>query len=415
MLKSELLEIIANGESSGIELKRDDVRPEQLAKEIVALANLQGGRILLGVEDDGSISGIQRPDLETWIMDTVFGRYVHPQILPFYEEIVVDEGRRVAVITIEQGIAKPYVVRHHGREEIYVRVGSTSRQATREQQARLFALGGLLHAEVMPVSGSALADLSRDRLGYYFQSVLRDPEVPETEAAWERRLEGMGFLTVRDGKALCTIAGLALFGSRPRRFLPQAGVRWMAFDGSSKDYRALDDVLLDGALVGLAPRGPGASSIEAGLVDRLLDRMTPFLSSESDSVGSSFRRERFWRYPLEALREAILNALVHRDWTRVPEVEIVSYSDRLEITSPGPLSNSMTVEKMLAGQRSPRNPLLVDVMRDCGYVDARGMGVRRKIVPLIREASGQEPRFEIGEDFVRVILPIALEAGDRPS
>ena len=76
MLKSELLQMIANGESSGLELKRDDVRPEQLAKEIVALANFQGGHVLLGVEDDGSVSGIQRPDLETWVMDTVFGRYV---------------------------------------------------------------------------------------------------------------------------------------------------------------------------------------------------------------------------------------------------------------------------------------------------------------------------------------------------
>lgn len=69
MLKTELLEIIANGESSGIEFKRDDIRPEQLAKEVVALANFQGGRVLLGVEDDGSVSGIQRPKLEEWVMN----------------------------------------------------------------------------------------------------------------------------------------------------------------------------------------------------------------------------------------------------------------------------------------------------------------------------------------------------------
>ena len=84
MLKSDLLQLIANGENSGIEFKRDDLRPEQLAKEIVALANLKGGSILLGVEDDGSISGIQRENLELWVMDTIFGRYVHPMILPFF-------------------------------------------------------------------------------------------------------------------------------------------------------------------------------------------------------------------------------------------------------------------------------------------------------------------------------------------
>lgn len=92
MTKTELMELIANGENSGVEFKRDDVRPEQLAKEIVALANFRGGRVVLGVEDDGSVSGIQRPNLEEWVMDTVFGRYVHPMILPFYEEVLVEEG-----------------------------------------------------------------------------------------------------------------------------------------------------------------------------------------------------------------------------------------------------------------------------------------------------------------------------------
>lgn len=89
MLKFELLELIANGKNSGVEFKRDDLRPEQVAKEIVALANFQGGKVLLGVENDGTISDIQRLDL----MDTVFCRYVHPLILPFYEELTIDDGR----------------------------------------------------------------------------------------------------------------------------------------------------------------------------------------------------------------------------------------------------------------------------------------------------------------------------------
>lgn len=106
MLKAELLQIIANGENSGVSFKRDDVRPEQLAKELVALANFEGGRLLLGVEDDGSISGLSRPDTERWLMETVFGRYVHPQILPFYEEVVVGD-QRVAVATVRAGTSAP--------------------------------------------------------------------------------------------------------------------------------------------------------------------------------------------------------------------------------------------------------------------------------------------------------------------
>ena len=94
--RSDLLALIAGGENSGVEFKRDDVRPEQLAKEVVALANFQGGRILVGVEDDGAISGIRRDHLERWVMDAVFGQAVHPMMLPFYEEVPIDDARRVA-------------------------------------------------------------------------------------------------------------------------------------------------------------------------------------------------------------------------------------------------------------------------------------------------------------------------------
>jgi ATP-dependent DNA helicase RecG len=226
MTKSELLELIANRENSGVEFKRDDLRPEQLAKEVVALANFQGGRILLGVDDDETITGIQRAQLERWVMDTVFGRYVHPMIIPFYEEVQVDDQHRVAVITISQGTTKPYVVRHHGREDIYIRIGSTSQLATREQRARLYALGGLLHAEMLPVSGSGLRDLSLDRLTDYLSTIVGDKLLPTADGAWGERLCGLGFMAEReDGPPVCTIAGLLLFGHAPRRLLHQAGVR----------------------------------------------------------------------------------------------------------------------------------------------------------------------------------------------
>ena len=117
MLKADLLELISHGENFGIEFKRDDCRPEQIAREIVALANLQGGRIILGVEDDGQITGIVRDNLEEWVMN-VFAQKIHPLILPFYEEVKLDDTRRVAVVSFPQGVSKPYVVRHAGREEI---------------------------------------------------------------------------------------------------------------------------------------------------------------------------------------------------------------------------------------------------------------------------------------------------------
>lgn len=177
MLKTELLEIINNGENSGTEFKRDDIPSEQLAKEVVAMANFQGGRVLLGVEDDGTITGVQRKDLEEWVMN-VFQSKIHPMILPYYEEVKLDDGKVVAVISFPLGISKPYVLRHGGKEEIYIRIGTTSRLAIREQQMRLFELGGMLHTEAMPVPRTDINALDDARLVSYIRDILRDPDVP---------------------------------------------------------------------------------------------------------------------------------------------------------------------------------------------------------------------------------------------
>lgn len=407
MLKTELLEIIANGENSGVEFKRDDVRPEQLAKEIVALANFQGGRVILGVEDDGSISGIQRDNLEEWVMNIVHEK-IHPLILPYYERIGIDDKRTVAVITFPQGISKPYVVRERGSEKIYIRVGSTSRLATREQQMRLFELGGLLHTEAMPVPGTDINSLDEARLQNYLKDIIRDPEIPRGLDEWRSRLLGLGFLTDAGNKVYCSIAGLLLFGKSPRRYLRQSGLRVFAFAGEDKEYRALLDDILDGPLVGRWDVvDSGRKLIDGGVIERFIQQVTPFISVEASHIDEHLRREKQWLYPLDAVREVVLNALAHRDWTRFTDIEIGVYSNRFEVISPGALQNSMTVGKMIAGQRSPRNTLIMEVLRDYGYVDYRGMGIRAKVIPLMRKMNHTDPIFEATEDYVKVILPKA--------
>ena len=148
----------------------------------------------------------------------------------------------------------------------------------------------------------------------------------------------------------------------------------------------------------------GRELVEKGLVECLADAMRPFVLDEANDVDESLRRERRWQYPLEVLREGVVNALTHRDWTRYTEIEVVRYTDRLEMLSPGALPNGMTVAKMLAGQRVPRNLLISEVLRDYDYADARGMGVRNKIVPLMRSRNGVGPEFEATEDHVRLTL-----------
>jgi len=391
MLKKELQQIIKNGENSGIEFKRDDVRPEQLAKEVVAMANLNGGRLLIGVEDDGTVSGIIRTDLEAWIIDTVFGRYIHPTIIPFYEEVQWDADKRVAVIAFTTGVGKPYVVRAKDREDIYVRMGSQSRLATREQQARLFSSGGLLHSELLPVPGTTMETMDLVRIENYLKVILNDPDIPNGGTAWEERLLNLGFLVnSTDGKPTCTMAGLVLFGVKPRRFLKQAGMRLVVYEGEDKEYKSLLDRVLDAPLLGRwSQQGGKKELVDHGLIEEFIEALRPFIYEEGAEIDPNLRREGRWRYPLEAIREAVINAFIHRDWTRSVEVEVNLYADRLEVVSPGALPNSMTLDKMIAGLRSPRNPILVEV--------------RTKIIPLMR-AGGSEAIFEASEDYLKTVL-----------
>lgn len=396
MIESELLHIIDAGEGARVEFKRDGVRPEQLAKEIVAFANMNGGRILLGVEDDGTISGVRRRNPQEWLMDSVVGRHVTPQFVPNYEELSI-AGAKVAVIAVPMGTAKPYAVQHGDRQDCYLRYGNVCRLATREQMLRLFESGGLLAVEKLPVHGSAADELDQRRLEDYFHRVLKD-EVED----WHRTLLNRDLLVAaEDGRGIhCSYAGYALFALAPRRRLPQAGIRLMAFPGVDMDYDANLDEVLDLPCVGLGEQKPG-KFIEQSLPDRTLSYLQPHISRER-LAGTT--RERLWDYPLEVIRELVVNAFAHRDWTRQNDIRLIVFRDRMEVTSPGSLPNGMTIEKIRSGQQAPRNTNMVRILRDYGMMDDRGMGIRRKVIPLMREQNGSEPEFEAAEDYFRVTL-----------
>lgn len=408
MLKTELLEIIGNGENSGIEFKRDDIRPEQLAKEIVAFANLNGGRVLIGVEDNGDITGIQRSDLEQWVLNA-FRDKIHPQLIPFYEEIKLADNKIVAVVSISMGLSKPYVVRHNGREDVYIRMGSRSELASREQQLRLFESGGLLHVETMPVAGTTIDNIDLERISFYLKHIIEDPEVPEIKnlIEWQKRLIGLGLMAEDALKnKTCTVAGLVCFGFNPRQLFRQAGIRFMSFKGTELTYQAEIDTVINGPMVARYRKAEsGNEIIDEGIIEKLSQIMHPFITEESDTINKNMVREEKWYYPWPAVREAVINALIHRDWTRSVDVEVINFSDRLEIKSPGKLQNSMTIEKMKAGQRSPRNPIIVEIMKDFKYADSRGMGIRTKLIPLMKLHNKCEPIFEATEDYLKVILP----------
>ena len=402
--RTELLESISNGESSGVEFKRDVLQNHELAKELVAFSNLDGGMMVLGVDDDGRIAGLTRDRLEEWVM-TACRDKIRPGIIPFFETVRdVQPGVNVAIVRVPRGFSV-HSRWHNNRHTYYIRVGTQSREPTPEELSRLFQQRGTFRAELRPVSGSTIDDLDRRRLKDYFVRV-RQQDVPADgdEAGWRTLLVNTEVM-VEEGT---TLSGMLLFGITPNRFLPQAGIDAAAFPGLEKDYAARERRALRGPMTPLMDRR--GAVLEAGLVDQALEFVRRNTAMTASLEGGARRFERP-AYPDEAVREAVVNALVHRDYLLAnTDVELAAYWDRLEIISPGRLPNGITPERMRAGTRAARNQLLKDVMRDYGYLEHMGMGVPRKIVRGMREHNETDPDLvEEGERFI-----VRLFAGTQP-
>ncbi|HET8893783.1 MAG TPA: RNA-binding domain-containing protein [Gaiellaceae bacterium] len=268
MLLAELLELIRNGENSGVEFKRDDVHAESLAKELCALANLEGGHVLLGVEDDGAISGLTRDlrDAELWVMNICRGDSLQPPLVPYWETLPVD-GQFVGVITLPADLPdKPYKARRGRAWQVFIRRGTTSAEASREEEARLYQASGLLRYDVRPVAGTSLADLDIRRLRAYFAYV-REQEVPEEddEPEWERLLVNTDFMLEDRGRRIANVGGILLFGRNPNRWLTQAGITAIAYAGTEADYATQEHVQLRGPIAPLL--NEGQEIVDRGLID----------------------------------------------------------------------------------------------------------------------------------------------------
>jgi ATP-dependent DNA helicase RecG len=392
--RTELLEIISNGENSGVEFKRDDLQNYALAKELVALSNFNGGIVLLGVEDDGSISGVVRSEIEEWVM-TACRDKIRPVIIPFFEMVrEVEPGKNVAIVRVTRGF-DVHSLYHNAHNTYYIRVGTQSREASAEELSRLFQQRGDFRAELRPISGATLADFDRRRLRNYF-SQIREQETPadDNDEAWRILLVNTEIMT-EEGVAA---GGLLLFGSTPNRFLPQAGIDAVAYLGTEKDYAARERLSLRGPMTPLLAED--GATVENGLFEQALAFVRR--NAPGTTVMEDARRIERPAYPTEVLREGIVNALIHRDYLlSASDIELAIYSDRLEIISPGRLPNGITPERMRTGCRAARNQLLKDVMRDYGYLENMGMGVPRKIIKGMQNFNGKVPELiEADESFI---------------
>ena len=386
MYKTELHALLVNGEDSGVEFKRDGVRNYNLAKEIAAFLNLDGGTVLLGINDDGSIAGTSRKNLEEWIAELCRVN-IDPPIIPYLSWIRgADPGKNVLAIQVPIGPDKPYARVHNSRHTYYVRVGSTSQEASRDELERMFQASGRLQYGLKPVPGATIADFDLRRLHDYQSRILAGP-VPEDILGWEILLQNLELATQSAGQLLATINGLLLFGKSPQRFLPQCGIRALAYPEQTPTYAARADEDLVGPM---APLGAFDGVAERGVADQAWDFVRR--NTSPTAQVQAFRRIDRWDYPQDVLREVVVNALIHRDYSVAgTNITLAIYPDRLEVVSPGRLPNTVTPDRMRAGLRYARNQTLVNVMRDYGYADARGMGVRNKVIPGMLSHNDTEP------------------------
>ena len=410
MNRDQLASLIGSRENSGVEFKRDELRPERVAREIAALLNLKGGHLLIGVADDGAVTGLNRDrrSAEEWVME-VTRAHVRPATIPYWETVEWREGVTVGVVSLPADAPdKPYKARRGSAWVTQVRAGTTTRDATDEEEMRLYQQSGRLQYDRKPVPGTSSADLDMRRLINYFRDLRQqDCPGPVDEDAWTRLLVNTEIMVEGRGRAMASAAGLLLLGKNPSRYLPHAGVSAAAYAGIEKDYDAKERATVRGPAVSLAferteadgtryPRQARTFSesiewMDSGVIERTLEFVRRNIGLEA-WIDTGGRRQERWEYPLEAVREAVVNAVAHRDYTiTVSDIELSIFADRMEVVSPGRLPNTVTVAKMRAGYRATRNELVKEVLRDYRYVEATGLGVPRKIVRGMHEHNGTEP------------------------
>jgi len=398
---TDIIDLINNGENSFIEFKTEKVDNAKLAKEMVAFANSKGGTLLIGVEDDGQLVGISAPKLEQRIMN-IASSSIYPSLIPLYYELTV-ENKKIAVVEIEQGINKPYCYNREGKSHYYIRFGSESRIATREQLQRLFQASGNIHFELKPVFGATTTDLDMDLVEnfcFYHRHIDLNSLTQDEQINF---LINMQLLIMEENQTCATVAGLLLFGRDPKRFLYQAGISVVRYKGVEKSY---DYVKREIRKPAISKQDKNTLKI---VVDGSIDDALRFVSEQIPQKAGlqGARREVQYAYPIESVREVIVNAVAHRDYTIAgADISVDIFDDRLEVTSPGKIPNTLTIEKMKIGTKYYRNQLMVDYLAEAGYMDKNSLGIPLKILKLCREYTGKEPLIEeIGEKLKVILYP----------
>jgi ATP-dependent DNA helicase RecG len=380
--------LIESGENSRTEFKSGAFHNDSLAQEIAAFANMRGGQILVGVEDDGSLSGIDEPAKMIERIIHICRNNILPPLIP--DLAVVRCGdRNILVVTVEKGNAKPYKVKSSNR--YYIRAGTSAIEPTQEELVRLLQNGAQFHFEASALAGSGLDDIDLLKFRLYCREYRKieydEEEIPQI----------FYNLQIVDEQQRMTVFGSLLFGRQPARLLPQAGLELNAFDGTDVMAPLTDSATILDTL---------PECIQAGeaFVRRNSHVRSVFNQDET-------RRRDIPDYEPFVVRELLANAFAHRDWAIFGQrIRLHLFTDRLECFSPGRLPNTLNLTRALAGISYYRNPLIAQMLKDYGLVDKLGRGLQ-KIMRHYTNAQLPLPEFDQSGEFFNVT--VKKSAADR--
>lgn len=378
MDKEKLTEIIETGEDSFVEFKEEEVHPDDLAAEIVAFANTEGGKILLGISDKKAIKGVSQPDREMQRVDNISRNNCEPSLAVNIEKIKINK-EIVFCIYIPKGSERPY---RTNRGVYYIRTNSGKRQATREELLRLYQATRSIYYDELPVPAASIDELDILYFRRFFENFYQT-KIEDMNVDLNKLLENMKVLTRMDEKLVFTVGGYLLFASNPQKEFPFCKITIAKFDGNEigeefekKDLEGNLEEQIDGA-------------------NRVLNQ---YLKTKVKIEG--FENELKFEIPRGVLREAVVNAIAHRDYHIPSQIRIFIFDNRLEIMSPGKLPNTVTLENIKLGVHSERNPLIVSYLAKMGYMTQIGTGIPR-MIRLLKKHTGKEPDLdERDQEFV---------------
>jgi len=338
----ELDKLLRIGEGYAVEFKSS---PSHLGREICAFANAAGGRILIGVDDQGRKVGVKNPNRTISEIQTIARNMDPPLVLEI--EIAND----VLVVSVPSGPSKPY----SANGLFYIREAANTQQMTREQIREFFFTEGLIRFDEQP---SKKFNMRKDFDSAKYQAFVKASGIPATV----RKEDVLSNLHVVTEEGM-TNAGALLFGKNVPKFFLQASISCALFQGTSKT-KILDRTVIEGG------------------VQEIYDASISYLKSHlnTEYVIKGGPREEILELPEEALREALLNAIGHRDYRSTSNIQVNIYRDRVEIWNPGGLVSGLRL-KDLGHVSRPRNLLLFSLMARMNLVEHIGSGVKR-----IREA-----------------------------